>query len=325
MRRITSLREPTALKHVPAFRHLLLILAGLVLAASALTVPSAHASSPGWVNQCYSSHFNNDDPVVFPGQQNITHLHNYLGNNTTQYDSTYTSLLAAQSPWNSTCPSNSKDTAAYWFPAFLVSGVAEDSCTSHTSATPRCSNYYRDDNVSASYRAAHLPEPWPAGFKMLAGNSHATSVAENPYLGRELYYGCSNNSESGKPTAPISCSTGYGTVHIGFPNCWSGTDLTSDTGGYNAYAPGDPAHDSLRYPSSGVCPAGFTHLMPRLIIRVEYAQSDPSAITLSSGATYTLHGDFWNAWDQTALSSLVSRCLAANGGVGVDCGNDPTP
>jgi hypothetical protein len=316
---------PRTSKGSDAMRRVLLAL--VVLAGSLmLNIPAAHASSPGWVDQCAHSHYNSDDPIVFPGVQGATHLHDFLANNTTDYASTYNSLLAAQSPWNSTCPSNTKDTAAYWFPAVLENSSSGNSCTSPNSSSPRCTIYYRDDNVSATYRAAHLPEPWPAGFKMLAGNSHATSVAENPYLGREIYYGCSNNS-TGKLTAPVACSTGYGSIHIGFPNCWSGTDLTSDMGGYNAYAPGDSAHDSLRYPSSGVCPTGFEHLQSRLIIRVEYPQNGnpASAISLSSGATYTIHGDVWNAWDQLGLEALVSRCLAANGGVGVDCGNNPTP
>ena len=35
-------------------------------------------------------------------------------------------------------------------------------------------------------------------------------------------------------------------------------------------------------------------------------------VTLSSGSPYTLHADFWNAWDQARLVHLVDYCV--NGG-----------
>lgn len=291
----------------------LLAALGLVL----LFVTPAHASSPGWIDICQYSHSLPDDPVVFPGLPGDSHLHDFLGNNSTNANSTYTDMIAQESPWNSTCPQNTRDVAAYWSPAFYEGPTHILPCQSQSS--PRCTLYYRDDNVSSAYRAAHLPEPWPAGFKMIAGNSHAQSEADSPYLGREIYYGCSNNS-TGKLKSPPNCSTGIISVHIGFPNCWNGTDYTTDTGGYNSLA------NSLRYPSSGVCPTGFDHLLPRLIIRLEIpvgtTTDDPS---WSSGAYYTVHSDFWNTWPQDALTSLVSRCLAAGGGVGADCGNNPTP
>jgi hypothetical protein len=57
--------------------------------------------------------------------------------------------------------------------------------------------------------------------------------------------------------------------------------------------------------------------VPRLIARYEYAVGpDSSRITLSFGPYYTVHGDFWNAWDQAKLADLVERCLNAS----TDCG-----
>ena len=39
--------------------------------------------------------------------------------------------------------------------------------------------------------------------------------------------------------------------------------------------------------------------------------------TLSSGSAYTLHGDFFNGWDQTHLMELVTDCINA----GIACGH----
>jgi Domain of unknown function (DUF1996) len=301
-------------------RRMLLVL--VLLAATVGLAPSpAQASSPGWVDICQYSHSLNDDPIVYPGQPGASHLHDFLANNTTNANSTYADMVAQSDPWNSTCPANTADTAAYWVPAFHENGTHVLPCQSQSS--PRCTIYYRDDNVSLAYRQAHPPEPWPADFRMIAGNAAATSEAENPYLGRELYYGCSNNS-TGKLKAPPNCSTGIISAHIGFPNCWNGVNFPVNT-----------IDNSLRYPSSGVCPAGFEHLLPRLIIRLEIPVGPttdspslackpgayPGCVVGNEGPVYTLHGDFWNTWQQAGLTALVARCLAAE----VDCGNNPTP
>jgi hypothetical protein len=73
----------------------------------------------------------------------------------------------------------------------------------------------------------------------------------------------------------------------------------------------------MRYPDDGVCPRGFRHELPRVILRWEYpVGSSTGAITLASGPTYTIHADFWNTWHQRRLASLVTNCLNAF----ADCG-----
>ena len=139
---------------------------------------------------------------------------------------------------------------------------------------------------------------------MVAGNAHATTPSQNPDLGEEIYWGCSDNSVGGKPTAPPACASGIVSLHVGFPNCWDGVLTHVD----------DTAH--LRHPVGYRCPAGFSHALPRLILRTEYPVGHGGRITLSSGPTFTAHGDFWNTWDQEKLAALVDRCLNA----GRDCG-----
>jgi Domain of unknown function (DUF1996) len=261
-------------------------------------VGNTSSSKGGWLVVCPPSHDLTDDPIVFPGRPGASHLHVFMGNTTVDADSTYGSMT--QSPLTTTCPASSGDTSGYWIMALFKNGTQIDPKSSY--APHSAQFYYRKDNL----KAGTMIHSFPPDFRMIAGNGHATSEADNPYLGREIYYGCSDNSESGKPKAPINCSTGYISLHVGFPNCWDGVNIDS------------PDHKShVAYPSSGVCPADHPVALPRLIMRTEYpVGTDSSGITLSSGPYYTAHGDFWNTWDQQKLDDLVTDCLNTS----TDCG-----
>jgi hypothetical protein len=53
-------------------------------------------------------------------------------------------------------------------------------------------------------------------------------------------------------------------------------------------------------------------VIPALSILVKYATNDGKAVTLASGGTYSMHADFFNAWNQTELTNLVNKCLNAH-------------
>jgi len=92
-----------------------LILAVLTVAALLPAAPQAHAVGGGFFNlQCDLSHRASDDPIVFPSQPGAAHLHDFLGNRSTEADSTRKSMKAA--PTNCTL---SADTSGYWAPTLL--------------------------------------------------------------------------------------------------------------------------------------------------------------------------------------------------------------
>jgi hypothetical protein len=157
--------------------------------------------------------------------------------------------------------------------------------------------------------------PMPVGLRMVAGNSIATDPKQNPLLGREIYWGCSDNQPDGKFVAPVDCATGIVSLHIGFPNCWDGSNLDSpDHASHMAYP--------VDSPNGYVCPSDHPVAIPRVIVRIEYpVGTDSSGITLSSGKTFTAHGDYWNTWDRSVLDSLTATCVVADR----DCGVDPDP
>jgi hypothetical protein len=271
----------------------LLGIAGLASSILPVSGKAAASGSPGWLVSCTTVHSRADDPIVHPGMAGMSHMHDFIGNPTTTATSTYTSMTAATT---SGCALPA-DKAGYWVPALYRNGVK----IAPSGTGLREQIYYRDNDLKVGTKI----EPFPADFRMITGNAMATSVADSPKLGKEIYWGCSDNSESGKPIAPVNCATGIISLHVGFPNCWDGVLTHSN----------DTAH--VRWPSSGVCPAGYTHALPRVIERWEYrVGTSSSGITLASGPTYTAHADFWNSWNQTRLNSLVANCLNAD----VDCG-----
>jgi Domain of unknown function (DUF1996)/IPT/TIG domain/Fibronectin type III domain len=274
--------------------------------------PASHPPGGGWlirsVDDGASTYTGsrNDDPIVFPNQPGASHLHDFFCNAQTTASSTYLQMVGA----STVCPSG--DAAGYWAPALYRNGVKINPAGSGI----REQIYYRANNITAAVRVT----PFPADFMMIVGDSHATSLDDanavnagsglGSKIGTELYWGCSDNSESGKPTTPINCSTGIITVHLGFPNCWNGVKVTGD----------QIKAGTMRWPSSGSCPPDFPITLPRIIERFEYpVGTDSSGVTLSSGPTYTLHADFWNTWKQSSLQYLVDNCLNA----AVDCGTNP--
>lgn len=289
---------------------------GAALAAlfiTALVFSGAAGASNGWLIRSVDSGRSTyvgsapDDPIVHPGEPGGSHLHDFLCNRETTAFSTYEQMVAAPSA----CPSG--DTAGYWAPALYRNGVQ----VIPSGYPTRQQIYYRDNNVSSVYTIT----PFPADFKMVIGKASATSISDANAIGpsgigakipTEQYWGCSDNSEPGKMSAPINCSTGIISLHVGFPNCWNGVKVAGD----------QVAAGTLRWPSSSSCPAGFGVVLPRMLERFEYpVGTSSSGITLASGPTYTVHADFWNTWQQASLETLTTRCLNGN----VDCGTNPTP
>lgn len=273
----------------------------LVAVASLLPTSAAVASggAGGWITICPYDHSLADDPILFPGQPGASHLHDFLANRSTNASSSYTSMTTS----TTTCGTVA-DTAGYWTPALYKAGTKIPPKGFYASGgATRNTFYYRTDSVNASYHVT----AFPANFQMIAGNAKALSEADSPELGKEIYWGCSNNTPDVKSKTPIDCPTGAITLHVGFPVCWDGVVVPNET-----------AH--MRYPSSYACPSGFTTVLPRVIFRLEYpVGTTSSSITLASGAYFTAHADFWNTWNQAGLQRLTDRCLNAH----VDCGNNP--
>src|SRR5205814_653328 len=81
-----------------------------------------------------------------------------------------------------------------------------------------------------------------------------------------------------------------------FPDCWNGHDL--DSADHKSH---------LAFRVRGICPAGYPVALPRLSFNVHYRLTSLTGLSLASGSIYSAHADFFNAWDQNVLSTLVVR------------------
>ena len=180
------------------------------------------------------------------------------------------------------------DTAGYWTPTLYSHGVE-----------------IRPDRLHAYYRWGQFKDvasiqPVPAGLKIIAGDAKAIRPQSSSIVG----WNCGVQGQT-QYDHPISCSSGQKIVlHLFFPNCWNGRDLDS------------PDHKShMAYSHNGTCPPGFPVAIARLSADFGYPITDGSAITLSSGSSWTAHTDFWNTWktrrDGEAHSTIAST-VASN-------------
>lgn len=272
----------------------------LSLAVLVLAIPiSVQGANPGWIVSCNYSHSSNDDPIVFPGKVGAAHLHDFVGATTTDADSTTASLRAG----GTKCLVVG-DRSGYWTPAMYQNGVRVLPI-----GTPRNALiYYRRIGAPTGVTVQSIPE----GLKMVIGNAHAHSAADNPGLGSTIIFKCGAGSGVDLAAPPSKCASGVLVVSYRFPNCWDGNNLDSAN------------HIShMAYPSGGKCPESHPVAIPRVETFVRYAVGTApiGTITFDSGPYYTAHQDFFNGWTTADLQKLVTRCINA----GVDCGINPTP
>jgi Domain of unknown function (DUF1996) len=264
------------------------LLVAVLLGTAVQLAPTPAGASDmtvGWINECSFSHRAKDDPIVYPDHPGASHSHDFYGNRSTDAFSTYQTLLHG----TTTC-SALADTAAYWVPTLYFHGEPQ---------MPR--------NVKFYYRNIIDPpsdvRPFPRGFQIIEGNSHATG----PQDVRSIWWQCDHGVHT---VMPQNCDRGQHVVyHVEFPECWDGRLDPADHMSHMA-----PSVD--RDSGRDTCPRDHPYPLPRLILRLEWHLRNGAGITLASGMPYTLHADFFNSWDQDRLRHLVEHCINE----AIDCG-----
>jgi uncharacterized protein DUF1996 len=258
---------------------LALVVAGVAVVSAGASAGGARSPFPGvnFVSRCGFSHRAPDDPIVFPGEPGKSHDHSFVGNVSTNASSTLDSLLGAAT----TCL-RPADTAAYWMPTLVDNG---------TPVAPRGALVYYRRRTFARL------QPFPAGLKIVAGDSHAVS----PQPLRVTFWNCGVAAgvppQSSVPTCPARPGSSL-RLHVRFPDCWDGQNL--DSADHKSH---------MAYSEAGVCPADHPVAVPALEVIFRYPIAGDSSVYLSSGGQYSAHADFFNAWNEGRLTQFVEVCL----------------
>ena len=277
-------------------------LIALLVLALMLTfpVPVQADASPGWIVSCSLSHQSQDDPILYPGRPGVAHLHEFVGALSTNAHSTPASLRAG----GTNCAIKG-DSSAYWTPAMYENGqlVAMSYGNDRDALF-----YYRRKGIQDGEKVSTIPD----GLRIIIGNMHAKSPQENRGIASgNIIFKCGPGSTEDLPHPPSNCPNDDNiVVSLRFPNCWDGRNLDSSD------------HFShMAYPDGNDCPSSHPVVIPRMesFFRYEVGPGEIGEISFSSGPWWTIHQDFFNAWDQGTLQGLINECINR----GQDCGKNP--
>lgn len=252
---------------------------------------------------CSVSHTRPDDPIVYPGQPGKSHDHTFMGNTTTNAASTTASLDSG----GTTCKAPG-DKSAYWMPTLLNGN------TPVLPVGPQVIYYKAGVTDYTSVR------PFPKGLRFVVGSPMQSAADFRNHRGFVEGWECGDSFFN--VDFPAQCPNRADVqLNIRFqaPSCWDGKYL--DT----------PNHQShMAYPvvnpgtNNNICPADHPVALPMIEFKMAFpVNGDMSQVRLASGAGYSFHYDFFNAWDAPTLKALVDHCVV--GGLQCDArGYDQT-
>ena len=285
---------------MPSKLALLATASALSLAAAFLTTASAvTASADDLVTHhefqvnCSPSHHQPDDPIVYPGLPGASHDHTFLGNKTTNANSTTQSLIGA-GVGATTCLAPD-DLSAYWFPTVYNGDQV---------ILPNFAQvvYYKSGVLD--YTSVR---PFPPGFRFVAGSPSATIGDFQNAKGAVEGWECGDSFHNWD--IPVSCTPGSQlNIRYQAPSCWDGVNL--DSADHKSH---------VVYPDRATltCPSDHPVAVPMIEFKTAFPVSgDMSRVRLASGRGFSWHYDFFNAWDPPTLAALVSHCI--NGGLQCD-------
>lgn len=254
---------------------------------------------------CTTSHMAFDDPIVFPGEAGLSHLHTFFGNTGANADSTAESL---RNTGNSTCRGGIANRSAYWVPSMI------DTKDGAPLVPADIGTYYKSGTLEPA-----LIQPIPEGLRMIAGDPKNAG----PGFEWRARFKCIGgpNKENDKYGAGIgNCDVGAQLwSEVFFPQCWDGVNLDS------------PDHKShMSYPvtvrladgtSKRACPTTHPTALPQVTFNVAYNVTEKDAplrwrlasdnydATLPGG--YSSHGDWFNGWKAEISDAWAKNCVRA--------------
>ncbi|MET9699888.1 DUF1996 domain-containing protein [Streptomyces sp. NPDC006529] len=247
-------------------------------------------------------HLNPDNVIVAPGVGNgAHHMHDYVGNKTTDAFSTNKSLAAA----GTTC-TNGDQSTYYWPVLRLRDGRAEqDAKAPGGGQDANVGTILKPKQVTTEFKgsAAAKVTAMPRFLRIITGDAKAFT---NGPANANASWSCTGfENRQLKDKYPI-CPKGSDVVRtFSFQSCWDGRNTDSaNHRTHVAFAGKD-----------GACPAGFKAI-PQLVQRIVYGVAPGARFAVDSfpeqlHKPVTDHGDFINVMSDGLMANAV-RCI--NGG-----------
>ena len=237
---------------------------------------------------CSVAHYSYDDPVIFPGEPNKSHLHMFWGNTDADANSTGESILNAG---NSTCEGGVNNRSSYWMPALFNEA--------NEVVLPESVGLYYKTFGLDDY---NLLQPIPNGLQMLA--SRITNKAAD--------YHFRLDNVDGKIH-----------FHIRFPECLAVDNNDQPILSFRDMPENNTTPNSHTSYEDGTtangCPVSHPYRMPQLTMLVNYGVLVESNWRLASdmGADSqgeSLHADYIAAWDPETMERIVKCNIEARRG-----------
>lgn len=273
---------------------------------------------------CEFSHFGYDDPLVFPGQPGVSHLHMFFGNTDVNAFTTHDTLVNSGS---STCNGQELNRTGYWVPAMFDGD-------GNVRVPERIVVYYKGEGVSRG-----KSEVYPEGAALIAtDNYNALPKDQGGTGGKKVSFLCTDNfstiTNSGEQTLPSCDGSRYRVgearwtvleMNVKFPQCWNGQDPSDWT---NFAPPGGDWYGSY-------CTGEFGRNLPNMEYFVNYrvdpgentadwflsSDVDPTSFGLSKGRPgESIHGDWWGGWHPEVNQMWIDNCVNYKTSVASGCG-----
>lgn len=294
---------------------------------------------------CGFTHASKDDPIVYPGQNDMAHWHNFAGNAGIDENTVDPATSGA-----SNCAGGTANRTGYWAPMLVDTNSYNATTKQFNMAEPmvmgpncRAGINYEDCignfmqvyyKKGYAYRLKGDTIRWfPPGFKMIAGANAGNAPSGPP---NNAYFDCVRDGNTGSTvndlhhlgSIPATCPPGnYIMATIVFPQC--GAVNLDGTPKLDS-----PNHrDHVAYPlniEGQGCPSTHPIAYPEISehFRWKVPSSGAGGLKFSSdiyaGAQpgWTFHADWMNGWKPEFSQLIIDRCYRGNNGFGYDCGND---
>lgn len=294
-------------------------------------IPPQYPAGPGITGDyrqvCGVNNLGYFDPILYPGEDGKSHLHDFNGHRGANASSTFDTLLGSGGSscnWQTgSAVNNASQRSSYWIPALLYNNtqtIRVDWVQLYYKRLPKGANECGNPALGNPKAGICIEIPNGiraiAGSKMVAGQYGPDGYRTDAVQARATTFKCQEFGVVYKDLADLAAGTPVGQckklqASIYMPDCWNGTHLWKTDRSHLVYQ---------RYGSLGYshCPTTHPYLITQVSIFYVYNVEglDLTKLKLASDymnptqpAGWSLHADMFIAWDARVKRMMHDNCI----------------